>query len=226
MSWVAKTLSSSLGKKLLMAGTGLFLCTFLIVHLIGNLQLLKEDNGQSFNIYASFMTHNPLIKVISYGLYFFIILHSAVAIWLTILNKKARPADYAVSNTSSTWASRSMMLLGTMLLIFIGLHMVHFWARYHFDNGLSLVSYGTEPMKNLYEIVDAMYDRGNEGWIGFYVISQLVLGFHLSHGFASAFQTFGLNHRKYTPIIKGAGLTFSIVIALGFAIIPILMYLN
>lgn len=226
MSWVAKTLSSSLGKKLLMAGTGLFLCSFLIVHLIGNFQLMKADGGESFNIYAKFMTHNPLIKIISYGLYSFILLHTGVAIWLTIINKKARPADYAVTNESSTWASRSMMLLGTLLLIFIVIHMIDFWSRYHFDDSLSMVSYGTEPMKNLYEIVKAKYDKGNEPWIAFYVISQLVLGFHLSHGFASAFQTFGLNHKKYTPLINGLGLVFSIGVSLGFAVIPVWMYLN
>lgn len=133
MSNFAKTFSSSLGKKLIMAATGLFLCTFLIVHLVGNLQLFKDDSGQAFNAYAYFMTHFTPIKVVSYLLYLSIIVHAVYALILTIGNKKARPVAYAVhaGSKNSPWTSRNMGILGTILLVFIVIHMSNFWWKYH-----------------------------------------------------------------------------------------------
>ncbi|SFC53736.1 succinate dehydrogenase / fumarate reductase cytochrome b subunit [Flexibacter flexilis DSM 6793] len=136
MSWISQTLSSSIGRKLVMALTGLFLCTFLAVHMIGNLQLFKADHGLAFNEYAVLMTTNPLIKTVSYGLYFFILLHAFQGFALTLKNKKARPVAYAVSKGSanSSAASRNMALLGTVLLVFIAVHMGDFWAEYKFGH--------------------------------------------------------------------------------------------
>jgi len=133
MSNFAKTFSSSLGKKLIMAATGLFLCTFLIVHVVGNLQLFKDDAGQAFNAYAYFMTHFTPIKVVSYLLYASIIVHAVYALVITIGNKKARPIEYAVQagNQNSPWTSRNMGILGTVLLVFIVIHMSNFWWKYH-----------------------------------------------------------------------------------------------
>lgn len=133
MSNFAKTFSSSLGKKLVMALTGIFLCTFLIVHLVGNLQLFKDDAGQAFNAYAYFMTHFGPIKIVSYLLYASIIIHAVYALMLTAGNKKARPVAYAIQagGQNSPWTSRNMGILGTILLVFIVVHMGDFWWKYH-----------------------------------------------------------------------------------------------
>lgn len=134
MSWLVKTLSSSIGKKVLMALTGLFLCTFLIVHMVGNLQLFNGDGGYSFNKYAVLMTTNPLIKTVSYGLYAMILFHAFWGIYVTYLNRKARSSRYAVTNNSSSWASRNMAVLGTVLLVYIAVHMGDFWFEYKFGH--------------------------------------------------------------------------------------------
>ena len=118
MNWFTRLLSSTLGRKLLMALTGLFLILFLVVHLIGNLQLLKSDEGQAFNVYAKFMTSNPVIMVISYVNYTFILIHIVWAILLTRRNKAARGSEsYAVTKNSSPWTSRNMGILGTLIFI-------------------------------------------------------------------------------------------------------------
>jgi succinate dehydrogenase / fumarate reductase, cytochrome b subunit len=134
MSWLTKTLTSSIGKKVLMSLTGLFLCTFLIVHLIGNLQLFKDDGGYAFNTYAVFMTTNPLIKTVSYGLYALILFHAFWGIYLAYQNYSARSVRYAVNKNSSSWASRNMAILGTILLVYIAVHMADFWAEYKFGH--------------------------------------------------------------------------------------------
>lgn len=133
MSNFTKTFSSTLGRKLIMALTGLFLCTFLIVHLIGNLQLFKDDAGQAFNAYAYFMTHFTPIKIVSYLLYASIVIHALYALILTTRNRKARPVAYAAyaGNQNSPWTSRNMGILGTILLVFIVVHMGDFWWKYH-----------------------------------------------------------------------------------------------
>ncbi len=140
MSWLTKTLSSSIGKKVLMAITGLFLCTFLIIHLVGNLQLFKNDDGFAFNTYTVFMTTNPLIKTVSYVLYFSILFHAFWGLFLEYQNRKARPVAYAVQKNQSSWASRKMAVLGTILLVYIAVHMGDFWAEYKFGH-LPFVSY-------------------------------------------------------------------------------------
>ncbi|WP_423147575.1 succinate dehydrogenase cytochrome b subunit [Rubrolithibacter danxiaensis] len=142
MSSFTTTFSSTLGKKLIMALTGLFLCVFLVVHLIGNLQLFKDDQGQAFNAYSYFMTHALPIKIISYVLYLSIVLHAVYALIVTTRNKKARPQGYAVyhGEKNSSWSSRNMGILGTVLLIFIVIHMSNFWAQYHWG-GLPYTKY-------------------------------------------------------------------------------------
>src|SRR5690606_1500470 len=145
MSESKHLLSSSLGKKLIMSLTGLFLCTFLIVHLTGNLQLFYDDQGKAFNDYAYFMTHFPPIRIISYLLYASIVIHAIYALILTIHNRKARPVSYAVHRGSenSAWNSRNMGILGTVLLVFIVTHMSHFWWKYHNDD-VPYVEYRTD----------------------------------------------------------------------------------
>jgi succinate dehydrogenase / fumarate reductase cytochrome b subunit len=222
MNWFTTLFSSTLGRKLVMALTGLFLILFLAVHLAGNLQLLKSDGGRAFNIYAHFMTSNPLIVTVSYVNYAFIIFHIVWAILLTRRNKAARGAQgYAVSNSSSRWASRNMGILGTFILIFLVIHLKGFWYEMHWG-GIATANYDGTDYKNLFAVVDAAYTQ--PWYVALYVVSMLLLAFHLYHGFGSAFQTLGFNHVKYNPVIRFVGVAFAIIVPALFALIPLVMY--
>jgi len=225
MTWFTKFLSSSLGKKIIMALTGLFLILFLAIHLIGNLQLLNDDGGKSFNIYAEFMSTNTLIQTVSKGNFAFILIHVIWALILTLMNRKARgAAGYAVtSSKSSIWASRNMGILGTLVLIFLVVHLKDFWAQMHFG-GVSTVIYDGKEVRDLASLVDVWFSKA--WYVGLYVFCMGALGFHLWHGFASAFQTLGLNHLKYNAVINFVGKTFAVVVPALFAWIPIAMFFD
>jgi succinate dehydrogenase / fumarate reductase cytochrome b subunit len=224
MKWFLYLFSSSLGRKVLMALTGLFLILFLAVHLAGNLQLLKDDGGKAFNIYADFMGHNPLIQFVSKGNFALILIHAIWGIFLTIKNRKARgPVGYAISNKSSVWASRNMGILGTLILIFLVIHLKDFYAQAHFGS-LSTQVYDGKEVTDLYTQVAYWFKV--EWYVILYVVCMAALGFHLWHGFASVFQSLGLNHLKYNPVINFVGKTFAVVVPVAFAIIPIFMYLG
>lgn len=220
MSWLSESLSSSIGRKLMMALTGLFLIIFLVVHLAGNLQLLIDDGGVKFNAYSHFMATNPLIRIISIILYLAIILHVIWSIMLTVRNRKARPVGYAVKKGSanSVWTSRNMGILGTIVLIFLVIHMKDFWYQAKFGE----LPQGPDGNEDLYAVVRAAFAQG--WYVALYVVCMVGLAFHLSHGFSSAFQTLGINHKKYTPFIKKLGIAFAIIIPAGFALIPVIMY--
>ncbi|NHM03585.1 succinate dehydrogenase cytochrome b subunit [Flavobacterium celericrescens] len=142
-------LKSSIAKKYWMALTGLFLCLFLAGHLAGNLQLLVPNNALNFNQYALFMTSNPAVKLLSYLTYISILFHAIDGILLTIQNKKARPIGYAKTDgSSSSFASRNMAVLGTIILVFIATHMVNFWAKMHFDKNMPLMTKTIEVQGN------------------------------------------------------------------------------
>ncbi|MFN5223022.1 MAG: succinate dehydrogenase cytochrome b subunit [Bacteroidota bacterium] len=136
MGSVTRFLDSSIGRKVLMSLTGLFLCTFLIVHATGNLQLFKNDMGLAFNQYSVFMTTFTPIKIVSYLLYATILLHAISGIRLALANKAARPVGYGSSKApgSSSWASSNMMVLGFIILIFLVTHMSNFWYKYKFGD--------------------------------------------------------------------------------------------
>jgi succinate dehydrogenase / fumarate reductase cytochrome b subunit len=224
MNWFNKLLSSTLGRKLLMALTGLFLILFLVIHLIGNLQLLKNDDGEAFNVYARFMTSNPIIVTISYVNYACILVHVIWALLLTLTNRGARGSNgYAVVKNSSPWTSRNMGILGTLILIFLVIHLRTFWYEMHWGD-VSTVNYDGEDVKDLYATVAMAYS--SLWYVVLYVISMLILAFHLWHGFVSSFQTLGLNHPKYNPAIAFVGKTFAIIVPALFALIPIWMYLD
>jgi len=224
MKWIIDFLTSSIGRKLTMALTGLFLILFLTIHLIGNLQLLAGDGGKAFNIYSEFMGHNPLIQTVSIGNFFFIILHTIQGILLALKNKKAKGSKYAVAtNDKTSWASKNMALLGTLLLAFILMHLGHFWfAMKTGASDLTMVTYDGVEVINSYDKVVSVLT--NPIWLIAYLVGLLVLAFHLSHGFASAFQSLGLRHKKYTPLIKIIGSAYAVLIPLGFAIIPLYLY--
>lgn len=155
-------LKSSLAKKYWMAFTGLFLCLFLAGHLAGNLQLLVPNNALNFNKYALFMTTNPAVKILSYVTYLSILFHAVDGIMLTIQNKKARPIGYAKTDgSSSSFASRNMAVLGTLILVFIVTHMVNFWAKMHFDKNMPLQTITVEVMGQKQEL----YMMTNDGYM-------------------------------------------------------------
>lgn len=222
MSWLTKFLTSSIGRKLIMSLTGLFLVQFLLIHLIGNLQLLVDDGGQTFNEYAYMMTNNPVIKTVSWLLYGSILLHAIQGIILWRQNSGARKTRYAVANPVTNKVAQNMGWLGMIILVFILLHMWQFWYQMHWG-GLPTQDYGNGAVKNLYGPVAAAFK--NPLYVGVYVISMIVIALHLKHGFQSTFQSLGLNHKKYTPFIKTLGNLYAILVPLGFAIIPIFFYL-
>lgn len=213
---------SSLGKKYVMGLTGLFLITFLIVHLGINLCALIPDNGATFNKAAEFMA-SPFIKPLEIGLFLGFIIHIVDALVLTLQNRKARSQGYEVSraNANSKWYSRWMGLLGTLLLIFLILHLTHFWIP---SKVTGMVDLEGQESHNLYQL---MIDTFSNLWIVIiYALTQISLGYHLLHGFKSAFQTLGLNHPRYNPIIEGLGVIYSITVPMLFAAIPIMLYLR
>ncbi len=235
MSEFKQTFNSSLGKKLIMALTGLFLCTFIIVHLGGNLLLFSNDNGYGFNLYANFLTHFPPIEVVAYILYVAIIVHALYALIVTVKNRRARPVGYAVVNKSpASWSSKNMGLLGSILFFFLVVHMSDFWYKYKFTNDVAFKEYRTDlatnqttesdytpvsptfehsaTVENNVEIVrvkdihaKVAHSFSNIWYVILYVVAMGALSFHLLHGFQSAFRTLGWVHRKYTPIVEFVG---------------------
>ena len=223
MQWLLNFFTSSIGRKVIMSLTGIFLITFLIVHLIGNFQLLIDDGGQAFNVYAQFMTSNPLIKFVSIGLYAGILLHAVLGAVIYFKNKSAKGGGYSKrSNANVTWASKNMALLGTLVFAFLMLHMGDFWWSMKISGDVGTVVYEGETVKNLYNKVSASFS--NPLIIGGYMVGLAALAFHLWHGFQSAFQTLGLSHAKYTPFITGLGKVYSIVIPAAYAAIPLYFY--
>lgn len=229
MGWLGRFFTSSIGQKLLMSLTGIFLILFLVVHLAGNLQLLKGDGGEAFNIYADFMGHNPFIQFVSKGNFVLIGLHAVLGLYLWLRNKAARGGvRYArqkvrAVNTVPGFA-RNMAILGIILLVFILVHLFQFWFQMKFDPNIAITTAGGEQVKDLYSLVSAAFS--NVYFVIFYVVCMFVVAFHLWHGFQSAFQSLGLNHKKYSPAIQFIGKAYSVLVPLGYAIIPIVFYLT
>ena len=220
MSWVTKTLSSSLGRKLIMAVTGLSLILFLLVHCGINATIFFNDGGKTFNAAAEFMGHNWFIRATEVGLMAGFIIHIVDGLMLWKTNREKRPVKYAIvkGEVNSSWASRSMGLLGSLLLIFLVIHLRHFWITSRFTDEI------TGGHTTLFaEMVETF---ANPIPVIIYVIGCISLAYHLSHGFQSSFQTMGWNHPKYTPFVKAVGLGFSILIPFIFASMPIVMYLG
>lgn len=214
---------STLMRKTLMALTGLFLCFFLVIHLLGNLQLLLPalQAKESFNSYSQLLSGNIFIKVISYVLYASIIIHCLDALFITLKNKKvAGKYLHDQRRISSKWYSRNMGILGTLILIFLVFHFKDFWYQYKFGS-LPVDEYGH---KDLYTIVVGVY---RDWWyVLFYVLAMFALGFHLLHGFFSAARSLGVYHPRYVRWIRVFGTWYSYIITFGFAIIPIYIYLT
>ncbi len=205
MTWLSNFIFSSVGRKQLMALTGLGLSGFLIAHLSGNLLIYVGE--EAFNNYAAFLASQPLLPLARIGLAGCAFLHIALALSLNSRNSSARPTEYYYKASSdASVASRSMVLTGVLILIYVIIHLFNFtWD-------------GNVAAQGLYGLV--VQKLSHPTYALFYIGSMVVLALHLTHGIQSAFQTFGLNHKKYTPWVKRLGIAISISVCAGFASIP------
>lgn len=207
MSWVVKTLSSSVGKKLMMALTGLFFCLFLVVHLLGNLTVY--GGRETFNSYVDHLhALGPLIRVAEVLMVAFALVHVGTGLLVTYQNYMSRPVKYRVKKSGGgrTLGSSTMPYTGSLLMLFVVIHLINF----HFAD---------HEIQTVYDIVTTAFK--SPVIVIFYVTSMVIAAIHVSHGFWSAFQTLGLNHEKYNPAIKTLALLFSIGVGTGFGLIPI-----
>ena len=225
MQWIVKYLTSSIGKKQIMGCTGAALALFVLGHMCGNFQLLNFDQAAaqaSYNAYTEFLTgFNPLhfpiklIYLVELGLVACFALHIFLAITLKIENKKARGGiDYEVSarKGKKTFATFTMIWSGLFVAGFLIQHlmMLKFGEHYLYVNSQG------EIVRDMWLTTIDMF--ANPLWAIFYVISMFVIGMHLFHAISSAFQTMGIAHQKWTPIIDVCGIIYSIIIAAGFGL--------
>lgn len=222
-------LTSSIGKKMILSLSGLFLIAFLCVHLTLNLFLIFDNSGELFNIGAHFMATNPLIKIIEPILALGFIVHIVLASILTIQNRKTRPIKYDKRNQSGncSWSSRNMYILGALILIFLVIHLWNFWWKIKFagDPHLTEIEVGGVAMENTYALVAGLF-KSSTLYSVIYILGAIFLGLHLTHGFWSAFQSIGLCNQIWRKRWECLGKLFAIVIAVGFGIIPLYFILG
>ena len=216
-------LRSSIGKKQLMALTGLLLCGFLISHLAGNFLLLVSQ--ESFNTYAHTLTSNPLIYGAEVVLAVLFLSHISLGLQLAVENRKARGQHYSLKRSikgGETFASKTMIYTGLWIFVFLLIHLFNFRIAGIITK--EKITHGGVEMVDIYGLV-IKYFQSSE-WTVYYLISMVVLGIHLSHGFPSTFQSLGFHHPKYTPILKKVGLLYSMGMTLGFSVIAIFCHLK
>jgi succinate dehydrogenase / fumarate reductase cytochrome b subunit len=207
---------SSITKKIVMALAGLFLISFLVVHLAINLLLLNNDDGAAFMVAVEFMTTNPLVKIMEYFLMGGFAIHILIGVIIQIQNWMARPVRYKVEGFSQlSFFSKYMIHTGAIIFVFLCIHFVNF---YFVKLGWVDPPAGVGK-EDFYQMANLLF--ADKFYAVLYVVLMIFLGFHLHHAFQSAFQTLGLNHTKYTPFIKAVSTIYSIVVPLGFASIPL-----
>jgi len=217
MSSLLRFLSSSVGTKILIALTGLGFALFLVTHLAANLLVLV--NTQAYHEYSHKLITNPLIYVAEGGLVLLFLVHAFKAIAVTLKNRAARGGSYAVKTRAGhtsrkNLASTTMIVTGIWLLLFIVIHLKTFKFGPWYDT--------PDGMRDLSRLVHEVYREPFH--VAFYILSMVVVGMHLSWGLSSAFQSVGLEHPRYNGLIRGAGLAIAIVMAVGFALIPAVIY--
>ncbi len=219
MGWLTTSLNRSIGKKFVMALTGSLLILFLIIHLIGNLTLY--GGREAFNGYVETLeVVKPIVRVIELILALIFIFHIFNGIRLWWENKKANPGKYVINANKeiTTFSSRTTIVTGSIIFIFLVMHLSTFWYQFNVSG---------HPESGAFEFYDiVVYWFNQPVYSILYVVAVLLLGFHLNHGFQSAFQTFGWNSKRYFPTIKLIGTIYAIVISLGFASIPIYFLLT
>jgi len=214
MTW-KEVFTSSVGKKLVMSFTGIFLILFLVVHVSLNACIWAGDGGTMFNAGAHFMGNNVVPRILELGLFAGLILHIVQGLMLELSNRNKRNVKYAIDygNKGSKWYSRSMGLLGTLILLFLILHLAHFWIPNRSNQGFLL---GEEI--NLYERMSKVFQ---ELWVVIiYTLGCLSLGYHLAHGFQSAFRTIGVHNKRYNTMLSCLGYGFTIIVSLAFIMMP------
>ncbi len=207
MNWLATTFASSIGKKLLMALTGIFFCFFLTVHLAGNLTLY--GGSAMFNSYAEHLhSLGVLLLVAEWGMLLFALIHILTGLTLYYQNLRARPQRYQLKKRAGgrTLGSATMPYTGVLLLAFVIFHLLNF----HFVD---------KSQTTIYAIVTAAF--ASPLYVILYVVAMIVAAIHVSHGFWSAFQTFGANHPKYMPAIRTVSVLFALLVGFGFGLLPI-----
>jgi succinate dehydrogenase / fumarate reductase cytochrome b subunit len=227
--------TSSVGKKLVMALTGLFLISFLVIHVGINSCIYNDlyffdptDDGKMFNRAAHFMGSSYVIRIIEIGLFIGFLIHIIQGYVLEVQNRQRRGVGYKVKmgTRGSTWQSKSMGLLGTLIFLFLIMHISHFWVHSRVTQDLPEREYipGGARVADLFS---RMVDIFQNKWIVIlYVIACISLAWHLLHGFQAAFRTMGLHNQKYIGIIKVTGIGFSILVPLLFALMPVSMYMG
>ncbi|WP_340112056.1 succinate dehydrogenase cytochrome b subunit [Maribellus mangrovi] len=219
---MSKFLTASIGRKFVMSLSGIFLMAFIAVHLGLNLLLIFDDSGDLFNEGAHFMATNPLIKIMEPILGLGFLIHILWSFFLEYQNWKARPVKYAKKNMSgaSSWASRNMLVLGALVLVFLVIHIIDFFW---------VIKFNPEEIEQLakgdYDLVAGQFKESIFTGI-LYIIGGILLGLHLSHGFWSSFQTLGVNNKYWLKRWQVIGQIYAIVVAVGFAIIPLYFMLG
>ena len=209
-----------------MALTGLFLISFLVVHAGINACIWANDGGEMFNKAAHFMGSMIVVRIIEIGLFAGFFIHIIQGLVLELQNRRKRGIGYRVKmgNKGSKWYSRSMGLLGTILLLFLIIHWYHFWIPSRFTGIAEITLSNGKPVHNLFGLMQITF---KELWVVIvYVFACFSLCFHLIHGFESAFRTVGVSNKKYLALIQTVGVAYSVIISLAFAMMPVSMYLG
>jgi succinate dehydrogenase / fumarate reductase cytochrome b subunit len=230
MKW-SQFLTSSVGKKLVMSLTGLFLVLFLIIHVGVNACIWARDHGEMFNKAAHFMGTTVLVRIMEWGLFLGFFIHIIQGYVLEAKNLSRRGKGYAIqpANKTSRWYSRTMGLLGTLLLLFLIMHISHFWISSRFGGmwnvePLSEVEYNGMHYHNQYaQMLDVFQ---NPMIVILYVLGCLSLAYHLMHGFHSAFRTLGIHNNRYLSMLRSLGIGFAVIVSIAFAMMPVSMYLG
>jgi succinate dehydrogenase / fumarate reductase cytochrome b subunit len=227
MKW-SELFTSSVGKKFVMGLTGIFLISFLVVHVGINACIWAMDGGEMFNKAAHFMGATVVIRIMEVGLFAGIFLHIIQGLVLTFQNRKKRLIGYQVpmGNKGSKWYSRSMGLLGTIILLFLIIHWKQFWIPSRFQD-MPEVTINGITMHDLFSLMkDTFYqDQPAALWVVIlYIVACISLAYHLLHGFQSAFRSLGVYNNRYLRLLNAVGTGFAIIVPLAFAMMPISMY--
>ncbi len=208
-----------------MSLTGIFLISFLVIHVGVNACIWANDGGQMFNLASHFMGTTVVIRILEVGLFAGLLLHIIQGLVLEVQNRRRRSNGYAVTlgNRGSKWYSRSMGLLGTLLLFFLIMHLSHFWVPSRFTDLPTIDINGKEVANQFAEIVRIFQ---SPLVVGLYVLGCISLMYHLLHGFQSAFRTLGVPNGKYISLIKVVGFGFAVIVSLAFAMMPVSVYLG
>ena len=216
---------TSIGKKLIMSLAGIFLLSFLVVHLAINLLIvIYPDSRDPFNLAAHFMATNPIIKIMEITLFGGFILHMIYGVVISIQNMIARGnVRYKVGNNSQlSFFSKYMIHTAVIVSVFIVIHLIDFYINSKFLHGAESVTINGKDVHDMGLLVIQKFKI--LPYSVFYIFALLILAFHLHHGFQSAFQTLGINHKTYTPVIKALGVLYSVIVPLGFILIPVYVY--